>query len=94
MAVLQSLADQSFPAPEGVVYVDAVTHHTWKTVRIGRIRSDGQFDIVWDSRRPVRPVPFPAYRTRAEWDAFLTALFNQWGGRWVNEGATETGSRP
>jgi urea transport system substrate-binding protein len=94
MAVLQSLADQSFPAPEGVVYVDAFTHHTWKTVRIGRIRSDGQFDIVWDSRRPVRPVPFPAYRTRAEWEAFLAALFHQWGGRWVNEGATQTGSRP
>jgi urea transport system substrate-binding protein len=93
-AMIQSLADQSFPAPEGVVYIDALTHHTWKTVRVGRIRSDGQFDIVWDSRRPVRPVPFPAYRTRAEWEAFLTALFNQWGGRWVNEGATQTGSRP
>jgi urea transport system substrate-binding protein len=90
-AVLRALADQSFPAPEGVVYVDAATHHTWKTVRIGRIRSDGQFDIVWDSRRPVRPTPFPPYRSRTEWEAFLTTLFRQWGGRWVNEGPRTEG---
>ena len=54
-------------------------------MRIGRIRSDGQFDIVWDSRRPVRPTPFPDARSRAEWEAFLNTLFNRWGGRWVNE---------
>jgi urea transport system substrate-binding protein len=93
-AVLQTLADESFPAPEGVVYVDGLTHHTWKTVRIGRIRGDGQFDIVWDSGRPVRPTPFPEYRSRAEWEAFLTTLFDQWGGRWVNEGASERGRQP
>ena len=69
--VIQMLADQSFAAPGRRGLRRPVTHHTWKTVRIGRIRSDGQFDIVWDSRRPVRPTPFPAYRSRAEWEAFL-----------------------
>jgi urea transport system substrate-binding protein len=93
-AVIRMLADQSFAAPGGVVYVDPVTRHTWKTVRIGRIRSDGQFDIVWDSRRAVRPTPFPTYRSRAEWETFLNTLFNQWGGRWVNEPPTRTGSQP
>jgi hypothetical protein len=33
----------------------------------------------------VRPTPFPAYRTRAEWDDFLRALSSRWGGRWLNE---------
>jgi urea transport system substrate-binding protein len=93
-AVLRTIADQSFAAPQGVVYVDAITHHTWKTVRIGRIRADGQFDIVWDSGRPVRPTPFPAYRSRAEWDAFLATLFERWGGRWVNEEAPQIGRQP
>lgn len=93
-AVLEALADESFPAPEGVVHIDALTHHTWKTVRIGRVRDDGQFEIVWDSGRPVRPTPFPAYRSRAEWEAFLTTLFVRWGGRWVNEGPTPGGSQP
>ena len=91
--VIQMLADQSFAAPGGVVYVDPATRHTWKTVRIGRIRSDGQFDIVWDSRPPVRPTPFPAYRSRAEWETFLNTLFNRWGGRWVNEGPAQTRSQ-
>ena len=84
-AVLAALGNQSFAAPQGVVYVDAATHHTWKAARIGRIRADGQFDIVWESGRPVRPTPFPAYRTRAEWDDFLRALSSRWGGRWLNE---------
>ena len=84
-AVLAALADQSFAAPQGVVYIDPATHHTWKAARIGKIRADGQFDIVWDSQRPVRPTPFPSYRSRAEWDAFLRTLFDRWGGRWVNE---------
>jgi urea transport system substrate-binding protein len=76
------------------VYIDALTHHTWKTVRIGRIRADGQFDIVWNSGRPVRPTPFPAYRSRTEWEAFLSTLFNRWGGRWVNEGPTPAKHQP
>jgi urea transport system substrate-binding protein len=84
-AVRRALGDQSFPAPEGVVYVDPATQHTWKMVRIGRMRSDGQFDIVWESGKPVRPVPYPPYRSRAQWDAFLQALHDGWHG-WANPG--------
>jgi urea transport system substrate-binding protein len=54
-------------------------------VRIGRMRSDGQFDIVWESGKPVRPVPYPPYRSRAQWDAFLQALHDGWHG-WANPG--------
>jgi urea transport system substrate-binding protein len=34
--------------------------------------------------RPIRPVPYPPSRTKAEWDAFLAAMYNRWGGRWAN----------
>jgi urea transport system substrate-binding protein len=85
-AVRRALGDQSYPAPQGVVYVDPETQHTWKMVRIGRIRSDGQFEIVWESGKPVRPAPYPPYRSRAEWDAFLQALHDGWRG-WANSGA-------
>ena len=88
-AVRRALGDQSYPAPQGVVYVDPETQHTWKMVRIGRIRPDGQFDIVWESGKPVRPVPYPPYRSRADWDAFLDSLYNGWRG-WANPGR-ETG---
>lgn len=84
--VRKALPDQSFNAPEGLVSVDADNNHTWKTVRIGKIRADGGFDIVWTSDEPVRPVPYPVYKAKSEWDEFLVALFNGWGQSWANPG--------
>jgi len=69
--VLRTILRQSLPAPEGVVAVDPVTRHVWKIARVGKARDDGQFDIVWDSVRPLRPAPFPTYRSREEWDQLL-----------------------
>ncbi|WP_293134205.1 urea ABC transporter substrate-binding protein [Microcoleus sp. bin38.metabat.b11b12b14.051] len=47
-----------FAAPSGIVKIDAQTQHTWKTVRIGKVRSDGQIDEIWNSGAPVQPDPF------------------------------------
>ena len=82
-AVLAAIGDLSYEAPGGLVYIDPETQHTWKTVRIGRIRADAQFEIVWTSDRPVRPVPFPRTRQHEEWNQFLTALQAGWAGRWA-----------
>ena len=51
--------------------MDDETQHTWRPVYVGRIRADGQFDLVWSSEKPVRPIPYPSSRSHAEWDAFL-----------------------
>lgn len=85
-AVRKAIGDQSFEAPEGIVYIDGDTHHTWKTVRIGKIQKDGQFDIVWSSKKPVRPVPYPIYRTKSEWEKLIMGLYHSWGGSWANPG--------
>lgn len=82
--VRTALRHQSRNAPEGVIAVDPETQHTWRPVFIGRIRADGQFDIVWTSRTAVRPVPFPISRSRSEWEAFVADLYRSWGGRWSN----------
>ncbi len=84
--VRMALKRQYLQAPEGIVYIDPDNNHTWKTVRIGRIRKDGQFDIIWDSERSIQPVPFPASRTRSEWKSFLQAMYDGWGGKWSNQG--------
>lgn len=84
--VRDALAHQTFAAPEGLVSIDPASQHTCKPVRIGRIRADGQFDIVWASAQPVRPEPYPQSRSREEWDAFLADLYNGWGQRWANPG--------
>ena len=63
--VLKAVRQQSMNAPEGVISIDRETQHTWRPVYIGRIRGDGQFDIVWTSEKPVRPIPYPTSRSRA-----------------------------
>jgi urea transport system substrate-binding protein len=82
--VRRVLGDQSFPAPQGIVYVDAATQHLWQSVRIGRIRRDGQFDIVWDAGTAIRPIPYPIFRSREAWEDLLNGFYKQWGGNWSN----------
>lgn len=72
--VQRTILRQSLPAPEGVVSVDPITHHVWKVARVAKARNDGQFDIVWESGRPLEPAPFPTYRSREEWDRLLEAV--------------------
>ena len=81
--VRHSLRHQSFNAPGGVVAIDPETQHAWLSVCIGRIRTDGQFDIVWTSKTPVRPVPFPISRSPAAWKKFVEGLHTRWGGKWA-----------
>lgn len=79
----QALRGQGRIAPGGLVYIDQDTQHTWKYARIGRMRPDGQFDIVWSSDKPVQPQPFPLFRTRREWIKMLDELNHQWNGHWA-----------
>jgi urea ABC transporter urea binding protein len=92
--VRETIKRQSCNAPEGVVYIDPENLHTWKTVRIGRINANGQFDVVWSSGRPVRPVPFPIFRSRAEWLDDLESLRRGWGGNWSNDNRPNAGGQP
>ncbi len=84
--IRKNLKNQSLNAPEGIVYIDGETQHTWKSVRIGKIQEGGQFEVVWNSGKPIRPIPYPLYRTRNEWDKFLQGLYTRWGGSWANPG--------
>ena len=47
---------------------------------------DGQFDIVWSSEKPIRPVPYPISRSQSEWNKFLDDLYKGWGKQWANPG--------
>lgn len=58
---------QSFDAPSGIISVDKATRHVWKRVRIGKAQPDGQFKELQTSPYPLRPEPFPSYRSNAEW---------------------------
>ena len=44
-------------APEGYVKVHK-NHHLWSKLRIGRVRADGQYDVLYESGL-IEPNPFP-----------------------------------
>jgi urea transport system substrate-binding protein len=48
---------QTFDAPEGKVTMNT-NHHLSKFVRIGEIRDDGLFKIVYETKEAVAPVPW------------------------------------
>ncbi len=66
-----ALMRQSLAGPSGITAVDGATRHLWKMVRVGHVRHDGQFEQVFASSVPLRPSPWPIYRTREEWTALL-----------------------
>jgi urea transport system substrate-binding protein len=48
---------QTFDAPEGKVTLEN-NHHLAKFVRLGQVRDDGLFDIVYASKEAVKPIPW------------------------------------
>lgn len=83
-AVMEHVGGASFNGPDTMVHIDAENLHTWKPIRIGRIREDGQIDILWNSGIPIRPEPYPTLRSPEQWHAFLQGLQDEWGGAWEN----------
>lgn len=53
---------------------------------MGKILSNGQFEIVSSSELPIPPLPYPSYKSKREWDAFLNNLCEGWGKKWSGEG--------
>ncbi|RTL84247.1 MAG: ABC transporter substrate-binding protein [Hyphomicrobiales bacterium] len=82
--VRRTMLTETLDAPEGLVSVDPYTQHSWRSFSVGKIRPDGGIELVWTVDHPIRPVPYPPSRTKAEWEAFLAAMYDGWGGRWAN----------
>jgi len=51
---------QTFDAPEGKITMNT-NHHISKYVRIGKVREDGLFDIAFETKEAVAPVPWNQY---------------------------------
>ena len=66
-----TMGRQSVPGPSGEIAMDEQTRHTWRRVRIGQVQEDGQFQILESSPLPVRPAPYPGYRSKQDWEAII-----------------------
>ena len=83
-SIREAIKGQAFDAPGGPVQVDPATQHTSKVVRIGKILDGRRFEVVYTSEAPIAPIPYPATRSRADWDHLLADLYRRWGGAWAN----------
>lgn len=73
-----------FDGPRARITIDHDTFHAWLPVRIGRIRADGQIDLLAGAgtEQPIAAVLFPPTRSEAEWGQFLHGLSAKWEGKW------------
>ena len=60
--VIAAMAGQTFTAPDGfVVKMDEKNHHLHKPVMVGEIKADGQFNVVWKTKGPVKAQPWSPF---------------------------------
>jgi urea transport system substrate-binding protein len=60
--VAAAMGGQTFTAPSGITStMDAKNHHLHKAVFIGEIKADGQFNVVWKTKGPVKAQPWSPF---------------------------------
>lgn len=65
--LLRVLPGSEFSAPQGKVRIDEHNHHTYLRPRIGRVNAKGQFDILQQTERWVRPDPYLVSHSLRDW---------------------------
>jgi urea transport system substrate-binding protein len=73
---------QSIASPAGVLYIDPVTAHAWRSIFIAHINQQGLWEMIWTSNVPIEPIVFPDFKTKSEWSVFEYKLFMDWGKSW------------
>jgi len=60
--VIAAMGGQTFKAPDGfTVKMDEKNHHLHKPVFIGEVKADGQFNVVWKTKGPVKAQPWSPF---------------------------------
>lgn len=54
----KSLSLAAYEAPQGKIWFDECIQHLWQYFRIGLVNTQGTFDIIWESEKPIAPSPF------------------------------------
>jgi urea transport system substrate-binding protein len=60
--VTAAMGGQTFTAPSGIVSrMDEKNHHLHKAVFIGEVTAEGQFNVVWKTKGPVKAQPWSPF---------------------------------
>jgi urea transport system substrate-binding protein len=66
-----------FDAPEGKIKVDPKSLHVYKYFRMGKVKDDRQFEVVYETKEWIEPNPYPAI------------AFPGWSVDWTKDGVTK-----
>jgi urea transport system substrate-binding protein len=69
-----ALHNQAFNAPQGIIHIAQDSLQTWSYARIGKIRSDKQFTILWSSEKSIKPEAYLPSRSIDEWHALRNKI--------------------
>jgi urea transport system substrate-binding protein len=57
-----AMGGQTFKAPSGfIAKMDEKNHHLHKPVYIGEVKADGQFNVVWKTKGPIKAQPWSPF---------------------------------
>lgn len=60
--VIKAMGGQTFKAPSGfTLKMDEKNHHLHKPVFIGEVKADGQFNVVWKTKGPIKAQPWSPF---------------------------------
>ena len=60
--VIAAMAGQTFKAPSGITSkMDEKNQHLHKSVLIGEVQANGQFRVVWQTKGPVKAMPWSPF---------------------------------
>ncbi len=60
--VIAAMSGQTFKAPSGFsIKMDEKNHHLHRAVFIGEVKADGQFNVVWKTKGPVKAQPWSPF---------------------------------
>jgi len=60
--VIAAMAGQTFKAPSGITSkMDEKNHHLHKAVFIGEVQGNGQFNVVWKTKGPIKAQPWSPF---------------------------------
>src|SRR5690606_34769648 len=59
--IREAVKDEALIAPQGKVQIERENLHTWLWPKIAQAKSNGQFEVLVDSKEWLNPLPYAAY---------------------------------
>lgn len=72
--VRKAMSNKSMNSPAGIISIDPESGYIWQTVHVGQIQANGSIHSIWNSKKPIRPKPFPMAHSQETWLRMLKKI--------------------